>query len=213
MQTPLSQEQTRVLGALIEKQLTTPEYYPLTLNALLAACNQKSNRQPVVAYDADTIQRALEALRGHGLAREIHDPAGRVPRFGHRANAVLGLDAPQVAVLCELLLRGPQTVSELRSRASRLHNFNSAAQVEEALAELAGREEGPLVRRLERRPGTREERWAHLLAGEPAAESSVAPSPAQPTRTELEARVTRLEEEVARLRAELDELIGGQASS
>jgi uncharacterized protein YceH (UPF0502 family) len=163
--------QLRILGVLLEKQFATPEYYPLTLNALVAGCNQKSNRDPVVHMDEPEVSKALRELCARDWTREVHDPSGRVPRYGHRINAVIGVDAAQSAILCELMLRGPQTPGELRGRASRLTRFDTLESVEEALAGLAGRDE-PLVVQLERAPGARERRWAHLLGGAPAAEAA-----------------------------------------
>jgi uncharacterized protein len=182
----------RVLGCLVEKQRTTPDQYPLSLNALRLAANQSTNRDPVVDYDDAAIRAALERLGDRGLTRLASGPGSRAVKFRHLLDDALRLSAPQLAVLTVLMLRGPQTAAELRARAERLHAFGSGAEVESALAELAGRE---LVERLPRRPGEREERWEQRLgaAGEPA------PAPAPD-----DDRLERLEREVAELRSRLD---------
>jgi uncharacterized protein YceH (UPF0502 family) len=165
----------RVLGALVEKQLVTPQQYPLTLNALLAACNQTSNREPVTVYDEAAVLAALESLRARKLVRFVLPSHGRaVVRYRHVLDELLGLDAPQMAVLAVLVLRGPQTVGELRARTDRMAAFGSLHAVEHELELLATHEE-VLARRLARRPGQKEERWTQLLAdpletGEPAEE-------------------------------------------
>jgi uncharacterized protein YceH (UPF0502 family) len=217
MPEPLSTHQLRVLGVLVEKQLSTPEYYPLTRNALLAGCNQKSNRDPVMQLGETPVVDALADLRRLDLAREIHDPSGRVPRYAHRINAVYDLDGEQAAVVCELILRGPQTAGEIRNRSARLTQFDSVEKVESILNELAERE-SPLAVLLERRPGARERRWAHLLgvaprqaAPEPspaaAAPEPVASADHQPADApESLSRIEALEAEVVQLRAELEEL-------
>jgi hypothetical protein len=207
----LSHLQLRVIGVLIEKQLSTPEYYPLTRNALVAGCNQKSNREPVMQVGESEVGRTLDALRERDLVREVHDPSGRVPRYAHRINAAWELDGAQAAALCELMLRGPQTAGEIRNRSSRLIRFESVEQVEAILRELSERET-PLTLLLPRQPGARERRWAHLLAGEPVADSRSAPDPCEPAATHAEttagsaSRIENLEAEVAQLRTELDEL-------
>ncbi len=202
---PLTKPEARVLGALIEKQLSTPEYYPLTKNSLLAACNQKSNRTPVVHYGEEIVDAALAGLRRRDIARELHDSTARVPKYGHRANVLLDLDTPRAAIMAELLLRGAQTSGELRSRTSRMHGFESLEQVEAALAALAGRET-PLAVQLPRRPGEREARWAHLLCGEPEdAAPTAGGADAEPGRG---GRIEALEQEVAALREELATLRG-----
>jgi uncharacterized protein len=201
----LTPEETRVLGVLIEKQLATPQHYPLSENALIVACNQTTNRDPVTAYTQDEVRRALVALREQGLAREARRPGERTPKHRHLLPDVLDVDEAQVAVLCVLMLRGPQTVGELRTRTERLHAFTSLEQVEETLERLAAYPAGPLVERLERMPGQKEARWAQLLsAEEPAAPGS----PATPAPAAAGPRVNLLElaEEVARLRADVDEL-------
>jgi uncharacterized protein len=207
---PLTPEEVRVAGCLIEKQLATPDYYPMTENALVAACNQLSNRNPVVAYDNDTVRLTLNSLRAKGLARIMHIHGGRVPKHRHILDEALELDRPALALLSVLALRGPQTTGELRTRSERLHEFESISAVDETLEALAAREE-PLVVRLERAPGQKEARYAHLLSGPPD-ESAVAavdverPRSAGPDRlAALEARVEALEEGLAELRKELSE--------
>lgn len=194
----------RVLGALMEKQLATPEYYPLTLNALLAACNQKSNREPVMDLDETAIERALGRLQDEKLVWRV--VGGRAVRFDHNLDTVWHLNRREKALLTLLFLRGPQTAGELRGRSERLQSFDSVGEVEEILRDMASHSE-PLVRMLQRRAGQKEERWAHLVGGtvvEPAA-----PAGAQESRAgsePLSARVQRLEEQVATLTSALDDL-------
>jgi|tagenome__1003787_1003787.scaffolds.fasta_scaffold20904855_2 uncharacterized protein YceH (UPF0502 family) len=161
----LSETEVRVLGSLVEKQLTTPEYYPLTINALVAACNQKSNRDPVVSYDENTVVGALDSLREKNLVYTFHGSTSRVVKYKHMLPNVFELDAAEVAVIAVLMLRGPQTVGEIRGRTDRLHEFSGLGQVQEALDKLAQREE-PLVVRLERQVGQKDARYAHLLSGQ-----------------------------------------------
>jgi len=187
-----------VLGSLIEKEITTPEYYPLTLNALVNACNQKSNRDPVANYDEDTVEEALELLRAKGLAVRITGAGTRVPKHAHRFAEKFNFGRRELAILCELMLRGPQTLGELRTRAERMHRFDDLDEVETVLQRLPDR-----VAKLPRQPGEKEARYTHLLSGEPR--EAIAPAPPA-TRTdrigELEAEVARLREEVAALRAQ-----------
>ena len=205
----LNDVEVRVLGALIEKQVTTPEYYPLTLNALVHACNQISNRDPVVAYDDETVTRALEGLREKRLARVVNTADGRVPKYRHVLNEVVELRAAELAVLCVLLLRGPQTVGELRGRTERLYTFSDLSFVEATLQALAERTDGPLVVKLPRQSGQKEARYAHLLAGPVQIEEPARATRAEPAmaggRAEHE-RLMQLENEVATLRQELAEL-------
>lgn len=205
----LNDVEVRVLGSLIEKQLTTPEYYPLTLNALTHACNQISNRDPVVAYDDKTVVRALESLREKNLAYVFYGSESRVPKYKHVVPEVLHLTPPQVALMCVLMLRGPQTVGELRSRTGRLYEFKELAEVEATLEELIKTEPQPFVSRLPRQPGRKESRYAHLLAGRVAVEAlETAPRPEAATvevRAENE-RIARLEGEVETLRGEVASL-------
>ena len=180
----------RVLGCLIEKQRTTPDVYPLSVNSLRLACNQSTSRDPVVEYEESTVRDALQRLSSRGWARLASGRTSRSVKYRHLFDEALGLSGAELSLLAVLMLRGPQTVSELRSRTERLHRFESTAAVEETLNALAERE---LVVRLERRPGQKEERWSHLLGGEGAE-----PSPAPP-RDSLEDRLSLLEDRVAAL--------------
>jgi uncharacterized protein YceH (UPF0502 family) len=208
----LTPTQTRVLGSLIEKEATTPEYYPLSLNALLNACNQKSNRDPVTTLDEDAVRQALHGLNQLGLARSAATD-GRVAKFEHRANEVFNFHRHELALICVLLLRGPQTPGELRTRTDRLYQFDDLDSVHSAL-DLLMKREPPLVKVLPRQPGTKESRFAHLLSGDvKAVQESTAQieSPDFSTGTEIksqsaEARIALLEEEVAILRSELADL-------
>src|SRR4051812_3004950 len=173
---PLTAAEVRVLGSLIEKQITTPDYYPLTLNALTNACNQLTNRDPVVAFDETTVVRALDGLRDKRLATLFAGAESRVAKYKHTLTDRLLLTPAEIAVLCVLMLRGPQTVGELRTRSERLFAFDTLPEVEETLNVLAARQSQPLVTKLPRQPGTKESRYAHLLAGPP--------EPASPTSTE-----------------------------
>jgi len=194
--------EVRVLGALLEKEITTPEYYPLTLNALVNACNQKSNRDPVVSYDDETVEQALALLRDKRLAFQLTGAGMRVPKFGHRIVEVLNLGRRELAILCELMVRGPQTVGELRNRSERMHHFDDLEGVETCLRNLAERPDQALVKQLERQPGTKEPRWAHLLSGD-VVETMHATTDAASTRTD---RMAALENEVRELRERLESL-------
>lgn len=207
----LTPEETRVLGALIEKQVATPDYYPLTLNALVNACNQLTNRDPVVAYDDQVVLRALEGLREKRLATLYHGADSRVARYKHTLPDVILLTPAELALVCVLMLRGPQTVGELRTRAERLFTFDNLAEVEEGLSALSTREPQPLVTKLPRQPGTKESRYAQLLSGpvELASPASSAASPrieSFPSPAASADRVAQLEMEIAALRHELAEL-------
>ncbi len=211
MNLTLNKIEERVVGALIEKGLTTPDYYPLTLNSLTAACNQKSNRNPVVDFDEKTVLRSLDALKEWGLARMQSGPDMRVPKYYHLFEQVSGFSAPEVAIICELMLRGPQTVGELRGRASRMHEFADLAQVETVLLGLTNRADGPAVKKLPRQAGHKESRYAHLLAGEPEVASSAddAEPGVEAARMEVVAeneRMDRLEETVTELQGAVDEI-------
>jgi len=204
----LTPVEARVIGCLVEKQRTVPDTYPLSLNALVTACNQSSNRDPVVSYDEATVVGAIDSLKAKGLARIVHPSSGsRATKYRHVFDEALELEDGPVSVLAILFLRGAQTAAELRTRTERMHPFADMEELESALTVLASRDE-PLVQRLERRPGEREARWIQLLsetappssareegpAGAPSARSSVA---------DLEERVAKLEEEVALLRQAL----------
>jgi hypothetical protein len=206
----LNPVEARVLGALIEKEIATPDYYPLTLNALTLACNQTSNRDPVVDFDETQVVRALDSLRDKKWAFLYGGAQARVPRYGHKFNEVLDVSRAETAVLCVLLLRGPQTVGEIRTRTGRLHEFESLAEAEAVLEALASRPDRPLVTKLPRQSGMKEQRYAQLLGELPEAapEGSAAPAPEAATlavRAENE-RMARLEGEVAALRQEVAEL-------
>lgn len=195
--------EARIIGSLAEKQLTTPQQYPLTLNALVLACNQTSNRDPVVAYDQETVEPALSSLKEAGLLRFVHPGKGAsATRYRQVLDERLGLDAKSLSVLSVLLLRGPQTLGELRIRTERMADFDDLEQLERELVRL-GEGAEPLVRRLARRPGQKEERWAQLLTGE-TAESDPAPIPATDViDAPFEGRPTSLMDEVASLRSDL----------
>lgn len=205
----LSPAECRVLGTLVEKQRTVPDTYPLSLNALAAGCNQKTSRQPVMELGEADILRALEALKEYGLAVEVS--GSRVARFEHRLEKVLGVPSQASALLTVLLLRGPQTAGELRLNCERLHKFADISSVEAFLEELAARPEQPLVVELPRLPGSRENRWMHLLGDAPTVEAS-APAAAARGLDELTARVTALEAEVGELRELLARLLEKQGA-
>ncbi|HEX7363208.1 MAG TPA: DUF480 domain-containing protein [Bryobacteraceae bacterium] len=197
---PLDAVEVRAIGALIEKEATTPDYYPLSLNALVNACNQRSNREPVVDYTEDDVSDAILRLREKGLAATITG-SGRVTKYAQRISETLNLGRRELAILCTLLLRGPQTLGEIKDRSERMHAFADLAETERVLEKLAEWPGGSLVAKLARRPGQKEARYSHLLAGEPvAAEAPMDAAPAGSSRLE------RLEEEVRQLRADLSEL-------
>jgi uncharacterized protein YceH (UPF0502 family) len=202
----LEPAELRVLGCLVEKEHTTPDQYPLTLNGLVLACNQTSNRQPVVAYDEETVRTALASLRQRKLARTILAPGNRATKYRHVLDEATGLTPGECAILAVLALRGPQTASELRARTERYRGVEDLGGVESVLSRLADRYEEPYVRRLERQPGQREERWAQLLGGEPPpAEAAPLHQPAAGSAT-LASRLSALEQEVAALKAEVVDL-------
>jgi uncharacterized protein len=194
---PLHPVEVRVLGCLLEKESTTPEYYPLTVNALVNACNQKSSREPIVQYDEATVEATLDSLRHKGLVLKISGAGHRVEKYGHRLGEVLNLGRRELALLCVLMLRGAQTVGELRGRSERMHAFEDLGEVERVLEHLASREPESLVARAPRG------RWAHLLCGE-YVESAAAEPEATAARSGLEARVEVLEREVESLKQELE---------
>ncbi len=210
--------EARVLGSLIEKEVTTPEYYPLSLNALVNACNQRSSRDPVMQLDEIAVRQALSRLEELGLAGRVQD--SRVLKFEHHARQLLDLKRPEIAVLCLLLLRGPQTAGELRNRSERLYGFDDIASVQSVLERMSRAESGEsgkprpaLITLLGRRPGEKEPRYAHLLSGEPA---SMAEPPefvsAGPDRIEkLEAEVAQLRAAVDTLTARLEKLEGAES--
>jgi uncharacterized protein len=201
----LNEIETRICGALVEKQLTTPEYYPLTLNALIAACNQKSNREPVVAYDEQTVERALENLRDKNLVYVFYGSTSRVPKYKHMLPNLYEMDERETAVVCVLMLRGAQTLGEIRERTGRLYEFSGLGEVSETLDALMRRDE-PLIAKLERQAGQKEVRYAHLLSGESAAQSAnVLPATKQTSGNQTE-RIERLEQEIELLRGEISVL-------
>ncbi len=207
--------EARVLGSLIEKQLTTPEYYPLTLNALVNACNQKSNRHPIVSFDEGTVVRGLDRLRQAGLTEKVMRADSRTPKYEHHFGRKFEIGPAEVALICELMLRGPQTSGELRGRAERMFAFGNTVEVETVLDALMNRPE-PLVTKLPRQSGQKERRYAHLLCGAPEIAEEQAELKDEPAtlrvRAEdermerLEAEVSALKSELATLRAELSAL-------
>lgn len=202
----LTDIETRVLGALVEKQVTTPEYYPLTLNALTLACNQKNNRNPVSAYSENEVAQALESLREKNLAYVFYGSTSRVPKYKHVMPEVLHLNAAETALMCVLMLRGPQTPGELRGNAARLYEFSGLDDVEQTLSGLISHEPDTLVARLARQAGQKEVRFAHLLSGEVPVESfGSAVVEARPSRQSLEQKIDDLAAEVERLKAQFDE--------
>ena len=206
MERLLDEIEVRVLGCLVEKDLATPEYYPLTLNALTNACNQKSNRAPVMLLEDTDVVRALDSLRQKQMAHQSAEGV-RSAKYCHNLEGVLGLDPEELAILAELLLRGPQTVGELRNRAERMYPVGDLQAAEELLLNLMERDE-PLLMLLPRQPGRKEQRFAHLLSGTPEIEETSS-LPTEPARLQVAAeheRMAKLEEEVATLRAELDEV-------
>jgi hypothetical protein len=195
----LNAVEVRVLGALVEKEMATPEYYPLTLNALVNACNQKSNRDPAVSYDEDTVADAIDSLRERGLAAVITGAGMRVPKFRETLSEKLNLGRRELAILCELMVRGPQTVGGLKDRAGRLHSFSDIDEVESVLQHLMVWQPEPLAVRLPRQPGTKEPRTAQLLSGPPV----IGPTAAAEVETPRAGRLAELEAEVRELRAEV----------
>lgn len=200
MDIQLSEVEARVLGSLIEKEITTPDYYPLSLNALVNACNQKNNREPVMDLDEDTVRKALEGLQSHRLAGPARGADSRVTKYEHRIQEVFNFTRGETAVLCVLLLRGPQTPGELRGRTERMFRFEHLDDVQSTLQHLIERNP-PVVTMLLRQPGTKESRYMHLLSGH----AEPAEGPARSPRDDDRVR-PRLEEEFEKLRAELEEV-------
>lgn len=198
----LSAEEARVLGCLIEKQMTTPEYYPMTVNALVAAASQKTNREPVSTYDEELVEGALAKLNDKGLARFTRTPGARALKYVHKGDDVLQVDSRQLALLAVLLLRGPQTPGELRQRTDRYCEFPSVEAVEETLEDLITRDD-PLVARLERAPGQKENRYRTVLVSWDGSWTAPQPGPPPADTTQLLERIASLEERMARLEAEL----------
>lgn len=206
----LDANEVRVLGCLIEKEITTPEYYPMTMNALVNACNQKSNRDPVVSWDEDIVAETVDVLRAKKLAAVLTGGGNRVPKYSQRLQEVLNLGRREIALLCELMLRGPQTLAELKERAGRMSKFSDTDEVEMCLTRMKEHPGGPVVVQLPRQPGHKELRHAHLLSGEPQLAAFAEDAPAT-TRSSggLEARVAVLEAEVLELRGLVDQLRTG----
>lgn len=204
--TQLNEPEVRVLGALIEKQITTPEYYPLTLNSLTAACNQKNNRNPITSFTEAEVERALDSLREKNLAYVFHGSTSRVPKFKHVAPEVLQLNPAELAVVSVLMLSGPQTIGEIRTRGSRLYEFSGLEEVEETLHALSTRESDPMVTRLPRQAGQKDARFAHLLSGEPEVDASIELTPRSVARKSESERVAQLEEQVNTLTEKINDL-------
>jgi len=207
----LTPTEVRVLGSLIEKQITTPEYYPLTLNALTLACNQKNNRNPVTTLSEGEVEQALDSLREKNLAYVFHGSTSRVPKFKHVMPEIFHLSPAELAVMCALMLSGAQTVGEIRGRSARLYEFSGLDEVEDTLQALSTKDSEPLVTKLPRQTGQKEVRYAHLLCGEinveqmlaePAESRTVYRSP----RVNDSEKVAELQERVARLSAEVEGL-------
>jgi uncharacterized protein YceH (UPF0502 family) len=203
----LTDNEIRVLGSLIEKEITTPDYYPLSLNALVNACNQKSNRDPVLNLNEEDVRQALHSLNQKGLAGTASSAGdSRVPKFEHRMQEAFNFTRRETAVVCVLMLRGPQTPGELRGRTERMHRFEDLTDVQSTLQKLMTREE-PLVKVLPRQPGTKEARYAHLLGGEkPEWEAPPAPIETPAANSADNERILHLEEEVSNLKKEIADL-------
>ncbi|MDQ2746976.1 MAG: YceH family protein [Acidobacteriota bacterium] len=204
MSEKLTETEVRVIGALIEKELTTPEYYPLTLNALIAACNQKTNREPVVSFTEAEVQKSLDDLREKNLAYVFYGSTSRVPKYKHILDKVYELESSEIAVICLLMLRGAQTLGELRERTGRLYEFSGLGEVNETLDNLMRRDE-PLIVKLERQPGQKEVRYAHLLAGEVVNYSPPEKSFSRGNSAD-DNRIEQLEQQVAALQTSVDDL-------
>jgi uncharacterized protein YceH (UPF0502 family) len=202
----LNEVECRILGSLLEKEVTTPEYYPLSLNALVNACNQKSNRDPVMNLDEAVVHHTLRSLEGQSLVRSVSPADSRVTKYEHRLQEAFNFYRHEIAILCLLLLRGPQTPGELRSRSERMHSFDDLSAVQSSLQHLMKREP-PLVKPLPRQPGTKETRYAHLLSGDVAqAEPEVMVKAHTLERSVDGDRVRQLEEEITRLQNEVADL-------
>ncbi len=202
----LNETEVRILGCLIEKGIMTPDYYPLTLNALTNACNQKSSRNPVVSYEDTTVVRGLDGLREKGLAEKIFKAESRVPKYQHSFPEKYNLSNDYVAVLCELMLRGPQTAGEIRNRAGRMYTFENLREVEELLGNLMEKEP-PMVVKLPRQAGRKEQRFMHLLSGKPEIREDEQTGREEAATVRVRAEnenIAKLEEELAALRREFD---------
>jgi uncharacterized protein YceH (UPF0502 family) len=202
----LDAQELRVLGVLMEKSKTTPDYYPMTINSLVAACNQKTSRKPVVQYDEDTVATALNTLKRRGLISTAIGGSDRSVKFKHNFAIVFPVIPAEVALMCLLMLRGPQTPGELNTNSGRLHEFESIEEVQEVLERLTTTEP-PFILQLPRRPGQKEVRYAHLLSGTPDINEDYTDEQSAKPSSGLEARVAKLEQELAELRAEFDKLM------
>jgi uncharacterized protein len=202
----LNEMEARVLGALLEKEITTPDNYPLSLNSLVNACNQKSNRDPVMNLDEESVRDALRTLQDNSLARSVSAADSRVTKYEHRLQEAFNFDRREAAIFCELLLRGPQTPGELRTRAERMHPFDDLSEAQSALQRLMNREP-PLVKVLARQPGTKESHYIHLLSGDAKAVSATAGRevPAAVEREKMD-EFSRLSSEIAELRRDVADL-------
>ena len=208
MNATLNEYELRALGAMVEKHIATPDYYPMTLNALVNACNQKNHRDPVVSYDETIVAKALDGLREKNLAYVFHGSEARAPKYGHLFPKAFDLSEAETPLMCVLILRGPQTSGELRSRTQHLRSFGSLAEVETLLQGLSLRDK-PLIVKLPRQPGSRESRFAHLLGGPVEMEQSEAPPHTAPSVLQRQSdndKIAKLEEEIASLRMELSDL-------
>jgi uncharacterized protein YceH (UPF0502 family) len=210
---PLTETEARVLGSLIEKDITTPDYYPLSLNSLVNACNQKNNRDPVTSLDESSVRQALDGLHAQNLAGPAGGADSRVTKYEHRLQEVFNFNRGETALVCVLLLRGPQTLGELRGRAERMHRFETLDDVQSTLQRLMQRQP-PIVKMLSRRPGTKEARYGHLLSGDVPEASVMAVASTSGTRdggnddafARLESVVEELKKEVAELKAQVERL-------
>jgi uncharacterized protein YceH (UPF0502 family) len=202
----LNEMEARVLGALLEKEITTPDYYPLSLNSLVNACNQKSNRDPVTNLDEDSVRHALRTLHDNSLVRSVSAADSRVTKYEHRLQEAFNFDRHEAALFCELLLRGPQTPGELRMRAERMHHFDDLSEAQSALQRLMNREP-PLVKVLARQPGTKESRYIHLLSGEakPVTSTAGREVPVALEREKMDG-FSRLSSEMTELRRDIADL-------
>src|ERR1700682_4272995 len=202
----LNEMEARILGALLEKEITSPDYYPLSLNSLVNACSQKSNRDPVMNLDQDSVRDALRTLHDNSLARSVSAADSRVTKYEHRLQESFNFDRREAALFCELLLRGPQTPGELRMRAEHMHQFDDVSEAQSALQRLMDREP-PLVKVLARQPGTKESRYIHLLSGDAKPVSSTAarevPAALEPEKMD---GISRLSSEMAELRRDMEDL-------
>ncbi len=218
MEITLTPIETRVLAVLVEKEFTTPEYYPMSLNAVTNACNQKSNREPVMTLDESRVEQALTTLKSKRLTWKLDTAGGRVSKYEHNFKVKYSLESPESAILCVLMLRGAQTPGEIKSRTARMHEFADLAEVENTLEKLMQREEGPFVAKLPRQPGRKEHRYMHLFAGEPEEEvvqgeerevhdddkEPVGPENRRTTVHDLAEQVESLQQQLAELRSEFE---------